>query len=126
MEQSIPVAAVAVQVPPRPAKTIYPEPFASRVAGRTKRVLGDLFGLTNFGVNLTALPPKAMSALRRAHAKQDEFVYVLEGEVALLAHHPQAQAHGLGVGPGGAVELPLVLVARGAGHHSHPPAATVR
>jgi len=83
MEQNVPVAAVAVHVPPRPAKTIYPEPFASRVAGRTKRVLGDLFGLKNFGVNLTTLAPRAMSALRHAHAKQDEFVYVLEGTPTL-------------------------------------------
>lgn len=78
-EQSIPTAAVAAEVPPREAKTIYPEPFASRVAGREKRVLGDLFGLKNFGVNLTRLAPRAMSALRHAHAKQDEFVYVLQG-----------------------------------------------
>jgi uncharacterized cupin superfamily protein len=82
-EQSIPVAAVAAQVAPRYAKTIYPEPLASRVAGRTKRVLGDLFGLQNFGVNLTTLAPEAMSALRHAHAKQDEFVYILEGTPTL-------------------------------------------
>lgn len=82
-QQSIPVAAVAAQVAPRPAKTIYPEPFASRVAGRTKRALGDLFGLKNFGVNLTTLAPKAVSALRHAHAKQDEFIYVLEGTPTL-------------------------------------------
>jgi len=78
-EQSIPTAAVAAEVLPREAKTIYPEPFASRVAGREKRVLGDLFGLKNFGVNLTRLAPRAMSALRHAHTKQDEFVYVLQG-----------------------------------------------
>jgi uncharacterized cupin superfamily protein len=83
VEQNIPVAAVAAQVPPRPAKTIYPEPIASRVACRTKRVLGDLFGQKNIGVNLTTLAPKAMSALRHAHAKQDEFVYVLEGTPTL-------------------------------------------
>ena len=82
-EQSIPIAVAAVDVPPRPAKTIYPEPFASRVAGREKRVLGDFFGLKNFGVNLTRLAPAAMSALRHAHAKQDEFVYVLQGSPTL-------------------------------------------
>lgn len=82
-EQTIPTAVVAAEVPPRQAKTIYPEPFASRVAGREKRVLGDLFGLKNFGVNLTRLAPKAMSALRHAHAKQDEFVYVLQGNPTL-------------------------------------------
>lgn len=83
IEQSIPVAAVAAQVPPRTTKSIYPEPFAARLDGRTKRVLGDLFGLKNFGVNLTTLAPRAMSALRHAHFKQDEFVYILEGTVTL-------------------------------------------
>jgi uncharacterized cupin superfamily protein len=53
-------------------------------AGRDKRPLGDLFGLTNFGVNLTTLAPGAYSALRHAHTKQDEFVYVLEGEPTLI------------------------------------------
>ncbi len=82
-DQPIPTAVVAAEVIPRLAKTIYPEPFASRVAGREKRVLGDVFGLKNFGVNLTRLRPKAMSALRHAHAKQDEFVYVLQGTATL-------------------------------------------
>lgn len=82
-EQTIPTAVVAAEVPPRSAKTIYPEPFASRVAGREKRVLGDLFGLKNFGVNLTRLAPGAMSALRHAHTMQDEFVYILQGTPTL-------------------------------------------
>jgi uncharacterized cupin superfamily protein len=64
--------------------TSYPEPFASRVAGREKRPLGDLFGLTNFGVNLTRLAPGGISALRHAHSRQDEFVYILEGEPVLV------------------------------------------
>jgi uncharacterized cupin superfamily protein len=79
-----PVALVAAEAPPRTQQSNYPEPFASRVAGRIKRPLGDLFGLKNFGVNLTRLAPGAISALRHAHAKQDEFVYVLEGEPALV------------------------------------------
>jgi uncharacterized cupin superfamily protein len=82
-EHVFPTAVIAAAVPPRPAKTIYPEPFASRVAGREKRVLGDLFGLKNFGVNYTRLAPDAMSALRHAHAKQDEFVYILQGTPTL-------------------------------------------
>jgi len=52
--------------------------------GREKRVLGDIFGLTNFGVNLTRLAPGGQSALRHAHGKQDEFVYILEGEATLV------------------------------------------
>lgn len=51
--------------------------------GREKRPLGDLFGLTNFGVNLTRLIPGAVSALRHAHTKQDEFVYILQGHPTL-------------------------------------------
>jgi uncharacterized cupin superfamily protein len=74
-----PVAVVAAEAPARNKPSNYPEPFASRVAGRTKRPLGDLFGLSNFGVNLTRLAPGAVSALRHAHSRQDEFVYILEG-----------------------------------------------
>ncbi|HSV28215.1 MAG TPA: cupin domain-containing protein, partial [Candidatus Omnitrophota bacterium] len=64
--------------------TIYPDPFKAVVAGRTKRRLGPLLGLTDFGVNLTELAPGAASALRHWHHKEDEFVYVLEGEVTLV------------------------------------------
>ncbi|WP_225902720.1 cupin domain-containing protein [Pseudanabaena sp. PCC 6802] len=65
-------------------KTIYPEPYASSVKGRLKRKLGDVFGLTNFGVNLTHLSPGAMSALAHSHSKQDEFIFVLEGTPTLI------------------------------------------
>jgi len=77
------VAIRAEEAPPRARRTGYPEPLASRVAGRDKRPLGDLFGLANFGVNLTRLAPGAWSALRHAHTKQDEFVYILEGHPTL-------------------------------------------
>jgi len=56
---------------------------AKVASGREKRILGDAFGLTNFGVNLTRLAPGGQSALRHAHGKQDEFVYLLEGEAIL-------------------------------------------
>jgi len=79
-----PVALVAADAAPRAKSSNYPEPFFSRVAGRAKRPLGDLFGLTNFGVNLTRLAPGAISALRHAHTKQDEFVYILEGRPTLV------------------------------------------
>jgi uncharacterized cupin superfamily protein len=82
-EQSFLTAVAAADVTPRSAKTIYPEPLASRVVGREKRALGDVFGLKNFGVNLTRLAPGSMSALRHAHAKQDEFVYILQGAPTL-------------------------------------------
>ena len=62
----------------------YPAPFAARMNGRTKRVLGDLFGLRAIGVNLTTLAPGAVSALHHAHSWQDEFVYVLRGEPTVV------------------------------------------
>jgi len=79
-----PVALAAADAPPRTTPSSYPSPFAARMAGRTKRPLGDLFGLRNFGVNLTRLAPGAQSALRHAHSRQDEFVYVLEGNATLI------------------------------------------
>lgn len=78
-----PIAIIAEQAPSRAKATNYPEPFASRMAGRRKQPLGDLFGLTNFGVNLTRLAPGATSALRHAHSRQDEFVYILQGHPTL-------------------------------------------
>jgi uncharacterized cupin superfamily protein len=80
---SPPVAILATEAPVRAKRSSYPEPFASRVAGRDKHPLGDLFGLSNFGVNLTRLAPGAVSALRHAHTKQDEFVYILQGHPTL-------------------------------------------
>lgn len=80
----VPVAIVAEHAPPRTRPSLYPEPFASLMAGREKRPLGDLFGLANFGVNLTRIAPGGCSALRHAHACQDEFIYVLEGNPVLV------------------------------------------
>jgi uncharacterized cupin superfamily protein len=62
----------------------YPEPFQAAVAAREKRALGDALGLKNFGVNLTRLPPGNASAQRHWHSKQDEFVYIVAGEVVLV------------------------------------------
>ncbi|RTL51112.1 MAG: cupin domain-containing protein [Rhodocyclaceae bacterium] len=78
-EKARPIAIMAADAPARIKPSAYPEPFASRMAGRTKHPLGDLFGLMNFGVNLTRLAPAAVSALRHAHTKQDEFIFVLQG-----------------------------------------------
>lgn len=78
-----PVAIRAAEAPVRAKPSNYPQPFASRVAGRQKHPLGDLFGLANFGVNLTRLAPNAMSALRHAHTRQDEFIYILQGSPTL-------------------------------------------
>jgi uncharacterized cupin superfamily protein len=64
--------------------TIYPPEFAKGFEGRVKRALGNAGGLSQFGVNLTTLEPGAMSAQRHWHAKEDEFIYVLEGELTLV------------------------------------------
>jgi uncharacterized cupin superfamily protein len=79
-----PVVLLAADVPARARPSNYPEPFYSQMMKREKRPLGDLFGLTNFGVNLTRIAPGGASALRHAHSKQDEFVYILEGRPTLV------------------------------------------
>lgn len=78
-----PVALLALDALPRTKPSNYPEPFRSMMAGRVKRPLGDLFGLTNFGVNITVLTPGSVSALRHAHSMQDEFVFVVSGTLIL-------------------------------------------
>ena len=86
-----PAAVVAVAAAPRTKPSTYPEPFASRMAGRIKRPLGDLFGLRNFGVNLTRLPPGRVSASHHRHSRQDEIIYVIEGEPTLLTDAGEMQ-----------------------------------
>lgn len=78
-----PVAVIASEAPVQVGSS-YPAEFARRVAGRQKQRLGDLFGLENFGVNLITLPPAVQSATRHRHTVQDEFVYVLSGELILV------------------------------------------
>ena len=68
-----PLAIRAADAAPRVKPSNYPEPFFSRMARREKRPLGDLFGLKNFGVNLTRLAPGGESALLHRHSRQDEF-----------------------------------------------------
>lgn len=86
MQTPKPIAIQAADAPPRAISTNYPAVFAMRMAGRDKRPLGDLFGLTSFGVNLTRLHPGALSALRHAHGRQDEFIYILEGNAVLVTN----------------------------------------
>lgn len=84
---SPPAAVKATDVPLRVTPSSYPKAvqdmLSTRLSGRSKRQLGDFFGLSNFGVNLTRLAPGAVSALRHAHQRQDEFIYVLEGRPTL-------------------------------------------
>ena len=79
----------------------YPEPFAKAVAMREKRALGDAAGLKNFGVNLVRLPPGTSSSQRHWHSRQDEFVYVLDGEIALVTESGEQI-----LGPGMAAGFP--------------------
>jgi uncharacterized cupin superfamily protein len=79
-----PLAIIAADAAPRTKPSVYPEPFFSRMSRRIKRPLGDLFGLKNFGVNLTRILPDGESSVLHRHSKQDEFIYILEGEPTLV------------------------------------------
>lgn len=79
----MPIIHDPMRVPAR-SGTIYPDPFKEGFAGRIKRALTDRLGLTQFGVNLTTLEPGARSSLRHWHAREDEFIYLLEGELSLV------------------------------------------
>jgi uncharacterized cupin superfamily protein len=74
----------AKEIKEQPKKSLYPAPFAALMNKRVKRKLGDHFGLTNFGVNLTELSPGGISALKHHHQTQDEFIYVLSGTPTLI------------------------------------------
>ena len=109
MTKSEPVAAIeAAAAAPRKRASNYPEPFASRVAAREKRPLGDRFGIASFGVNHTRLAPGGLSALHHRHSKQDEFIYVLEGEPTLVTDTAEMQLR-----PG----MCAGFAAGGAAHH---------
>ena len=71
-----------------PAKigTTYPASFQHKVKGRSRQPVGAAAGLKNFGVNLTTLEPGAQSALRHWHSAQDEFIYVVQGELTLVTN----------------------------------------
>ncbi|HXQ83577.1 MAG TPA: cupin domain-containing protein [Xanthobacteraceae bacterium] len=69
---------------PVDSRSNYPEPLNRAVVGRERKRLGNAAGLDQFGVNLTRLKPGAASSLRHWHEKEDELVYILEGEVVLI------------------------------------------
>jgi uncharacterized cupin superfamily protein len=77
------IAARALDLPARSGSD-YPAPHDQPCQARIRRALGDAFGLSQFGVNLLDLPPGTWSSQRHWHERQDEFVYVLEGEVVLV------------------------------------------
>ena len=102
------LAIRAMEVIPRPRRSVYPTNLAKAVLGRDKRVLGQLFGLQNFGVNLTTLEPGSQSALLHSHSQQDEFVYVLSGALTLsTGDHSMVLSEGMCAG----------FAANGPAHH---------
>lgn len=94
-DSGFPAALFALDAATRTRSSNYPEPFAQYMKGREKRALGEPFGLTKFGVNLTQLLPGAWSALRHAHTEQDEFIYVLTGRPTLVMDGTETE-----LGPG--------------------------
>ncbi len=81
MSKKIDIAAA-----PEKRGSAYPAPFHETGMGKFRKKLGDAAGLTQFGVNLLELEPGAWSAQRHWHTGEDEFVYVLEGEVTLVTN----------------------------------------
>lgn len=65
-------------------RQVYPPPYDTAMTGRERRVIGDVLGLTQFGVNLGRLQPGAASSLRHWHAEEDEFVMILEGTPTMV------------------------------------------
>jgi len=98
-----------------PAKSGSDHPAPYRLSGREKRALGDALSLTRFGVNLVRLPPGAPATQRHWHTRQDEFVYVLAGELVLITEGGE-QVLGAGMAAGFPAGVPdgHVLVNRGA------------
>jgi uncharacterized cupin superfamily protein len=110
-EQIMPTTPVAIRASDLPPRTGsgYPPPHDVPCRERARRRLGDVFGLSQFGVNLLELPPGAWSSQRHSHERQDELVYVLEGEATLVTDEGETT-----LGPGMAAGFPANT---GNGHH---------
>src|SRR5690606_38283862 len=109
VKRSLRAPALDPATVPARTGTIYPDGFKSVVEGRFKQALGNALGLKNFGVNLTRLKPGAASAHRHWHTRQDEFVYILEGEGTLVTDEGEQI-----LGPGMAAGFPAGVEN---GHH---------
>ena len=103
-----PPAMDPVSLVPR-TDSSYPKQYQEAVKKRNKRVLGDALGLSRFGVNLVELAPGAWSAQRHWHSAEDEFVYVVSGEVTLITDSGRQL-----LGPGMAAGFPA---GKADGHH---------
>ena len=104
--KDIAIEASSATVRSKPSN--YPEPFFSRMLKREKRPLGEVFGIKNFGVNLTTLHPGGESALLHRHSKQDEFIYILQGNPTLVTDNGE-----VALSPGMCAGFP----AQGIAHH---------
>ncbi|MGB3299553.1 MAG: cupin domain-containing protein [Phormidesmis sp.] len=89
--------------------TNYPNEFKAAVMGRSRQRVGKAVGLQNFGVNLTTLAPGSQSALRHWHSAQDEFIYVVSGELVLVTDEGEQTLR-----PG---EMAGFVAGRANGHH---------
>lgn len=78
----MPAAIKATEAPKREGSR-YPSPYNELCTNRAKHILGDVFGLTQFGVNYAIIQPGAWSAQRHTHEKEDEFIYMIEGTLIL-------------------------------------------
>jgi uncharacterized cupin superfamily protein len=84
MAEKIALPAFDPETAEREERQPYPPPSDKALSGKTRQVLGDPLGLTQFGVNLTRLAPGAVSALRHWHSGEDEFVYIVSGNPTLV------------------------------------------
>ena len=99
MSQDLKPPALEPGTVPKRVGSSYPPLYQGPLAGREKRALGDALGLTRYGVNLVTLPPGVWSAQRHWHSHEDEFVYVLDGELTLVTDQGE-QALGAGSAAG--------------------------
>ena len=90
MPQKKPVAVDATTLPVKTGSG-YPAPYDEPCKERQRQVLGDVFGLNDFGVNYMTLPPGAWSSQRHWHSHEDEFVYVLSGTATLVTDDGETQ-----------------------------------
>lgn len=110
MKTTLHLPALDPATVPTRTTSMYPtDELRARMTGRSKQALGDALGLQTFGVNLVRLAPGAMSALRHWHSRQDEFVYVLAGELTLATEQGEQT-----LGPGQCAGFPA---GRADGHH---------
>lgn len=107
--QSLYLPALDPATVPERTGSNYPPALRGPEENRIKQALGDALGLTGFGVNLVRLPPDSWSSIRHWHAREDEFVYVLEGEIILVTEEGEQV-----LGPGAAAGFPA---GKADGHH---------